>query len=214
MKQIIAYCRVSSVTDRQSTDTQEQYIKDYATMHGYEIIEIFREKISGAKTRAERPVLDACIEKAKETAATIVVYDITRWGRNVWDVLDNVNYCVKNKINVIFINNNARLFDDNGNVDLITPILISALGMAAEVEKENIKNRLGIAREIAQNNGVKMGRKKGSVKTEETKIEQYGEVIKLLKKGLSVADIADICKGKGIKCSQSTIKRLKKEFNL
>ena len=214
MKQIIAYCRVSSVTDRQSTDKQEQYIKDYATMHGYEIIEIFREKISGAKTRAERPVLDACIEKAKETGATIVVYDITRWGRNVWDVLHNVHYCIENKINVIFINNNARLFDDNGNVDLITPILISALGMAADVEKENIKNRLGIAREIAQNNGVKMGRKKGSVKTEETKIEQYGEVIKLLKKGLSVADIADICKGKGIKCSQSTIKRLKKEFNL
>ncbi|MEE1323718.1 MAG: recombinase family protein [Bacteroidales bacterium] len=214
MKKSVAYLRVSSTTDRQNTDRQRADIEEYANRNGYEVLEYYSEKISGAKKNTERPIFSACLERAEQEGATIIISELSRQGRDVWEVLESVKYCVDRKINVIYLKENISLFDAEGNVSLITPLLISALGISAQVERDNIKYRLNSGKENAIKRGVKMGRKKGSVKTEETKKEQYGEVIKLLKKGLSVADIANICKGKGIKCSTSTIKRLKHEFNL
>ena len=89
---------------------------------------------------------------------------------------------------------------------------MSALGLAAELERENIQFRLNSGRKLAMEKNVKFGRKVGSIKTAEKKHEEYKEVIKLLKKGLSVANVVAICKDKGVKVSVSTAKRLKKEF--
>ena len=57
-----------------------------------------------------------------------------------------------------------------------------------------------------------MGRKVGSVKTKEQKKDEYSDIIKCLRKGYSVASTYAICKEKGVKCSISTIKKVKKEF--
>ena len=84
--------------------------------------------------------------------------------------------------------------------------------MANEFERENIKFRLNSGRKLAIEKGVKMGRKEGSVKTKEQKENEYKDIIKLLRKGYSVASTYAIAKEKGIKCSISTIKRVKKEF--
>ena len=42
-------------------------------------------------------------------------------------------------------------------------------------------------------NGIVMGRKKGSVKTRKQKKLQYTNVIRLLKKGISIRDTAKLC---------------------
>ena len=84
--------------------------------------------------------------------------------------------------------------------------------MANEFERENIKFRLNSGRKLAIEKGVKMGRKVGSTKTKEQKSVEYKDIIKCLKKGYSVASTYAICSQKGIKCSISTIKRVKKEF--
>lgn len=55
--------------------------------------------------------------------------------------------------------------------------------------------------------GGKVGRKPGSFKTEETKREEYREVITLLKRGYSVRNTAKLT-GKGI----STVQRIKNQF--
>lgn len=212
MKKSVAYLRVSSTTDRQNTDRQRADIEEYANRNGYEVLEYYSEKISGAKKNTERPIFSACLERAEQEGATIIISELSRQGRDVWEVLESVKYCVDRKINVIYLKENISLFDAEGNVSLITPLLISALGISAQVERDNIKYRLNSGKENAIKRGVKMGRKVGSVKTMEQKQEQYAEVIKLLKKGHSVANIVAICKGKGIKCSESTIKRIKKEF--
>ena len=91
-------------------------------------------------------------------------------------------------------------------------IYISCLSFCAQMERENIKFRLNSGRKLAIERGVRMGRKVGSVKTHEQKAEQYRDVIKCLRKGYSVASTYAICKEKGLKCSISTIKRIKKEF--
>ncbi|WP_196065321.1 helix-turn-helix domain-containing protein, partial [Bacteroides cellulosilyticus] len=55
--------------------------------------------------------------------------------------------------------------------------------------------------------GGKLGRKTGSIKTEEKKREEYKEVIQLLKKGYSVRNVAKL-QGIGI----STVQRVKNIF--
>ena len=53
--------------------------------------------------------------------------------------------------------------------------------------------------------GGKLGRKVGSVKTEEQMKAEYREVISLLRKGYSIRDVAKLC-GKGV----STVQRVKR----
>ena len=114
--------------------------------------------------------------------------------------------------NVFFQKEGISLFDSDGKQSMLFPILVSVLGVVSQMERENIKFRLNSGRKLYKERGGKLGRKVGSVKTEEQMKEQYKEVIKCLKKGYSVANTLAICKSKGVKCSTSTIKRIKKEF--
>ena len=53
MKKAIIYARVSSVTDRQSTDRQVLDLRSWAASNGYEVVKEYTEHISGAKKNAE-----------------------------------------------------------------------------------------------------------------------------------------------------------------
>ena len=214
MKAII-YARVSSISDRQNTDRQIADLTAYASANGYEVVKVFSEKISGAKKNSEREVLLACLDYAKSNGIDIIlVSELSRLGRNVLEVQETVKYCSDNNINVFFQKENMTILNEDGQISPITSVLIACLGMVAQFERENIKFRLNSGHELAKERGVKMGRKEGSIKTKEEKEIQYKEVINLLKKGISVANVEAICKSKGIKASTSTIKRIKKEFNL
>lgn len=57
--------------------------------------------------------------------------------------------------------------------------------------------------------GGKLGRKEGSTKSTEQKAEEYRQVIKELKRGISVRKTAKLCD-----VSPSTVQRIKAEFNL
>lgn len=61
MKAVI-YARVSSIGERQSTDRQIEDLTRYAEGKGYEIVKVFKEHISGAKSNREREVLAECLE--------------------------------------------------------------------------------------------------------------------------------------------------------
>ena len=100
------------------------------------------------------------------------------------------------------------LFRD-GKVDSIMAIYISCLGFCAEKERENIYFRLSQGRELAKAKGVKMGRKAGSTKSREQKEQEYAKVIKLLRKGESLRNVAKLCD-----VSLSSVQRVKKEFCL
>ena len=73
----------------------------------------------------------------------------------------------------------------------------------------NIKFRLNSGLRRYKENGGKVGRKVGSVKSRERKQEEYGKVIRSLRAGKSVRDTAKICE-----VSVSTVQRVKKEFCL
>ena len=208
----VVFSRVSSVTERQNTERQVYDLMEYAKVNNIEVVQVFEEKISGAKKNAERAVLQNCIDFVKsEKIDIILVSEFSRLSRSVWELLELIKMFRDMQINVFFQKENLKIFED-GKENPLLPIYVSALGMVAQVERENIQFRLNSGRKLAIDKGVKMGRKVGSIKSTETKQEEYKEVIKLLKKGLSVANVVAICKDKGVKVSVSTAKRLKKEF--
>lgn len=201
------YARVSSLNDRQSTERQVMALSDYAKGQGYEISGIYEEHISGAAK--DKKVLSACLEDAKaNNVDLILVSELSRCGRAIWEVLATIKTCVDNHIDLYFQKEGLRIFQD-GKVNSVMAIYISCLGFCAEKERENIYFRLSQGRELAKSKGVKMGRKVGSVKSHEQKASEYQQVIKALKKGLSVRDAAKVCN-----VSVSTIQRVKKEFSL
>lgn len=77
----------------------------------------------------------------------------------------------------------------------------------SNIERSNIVYRLNSGRSNYIAKGGKLGRKTGSIKTEEKKREEYKEVIQLLKKGYSVRNVAKL-QGIGI----STVQRVKNIF--
>lgn len=208
----IIYARVSSSgsqEQRQNTERQIKSLLEYAASNGLSVERVFEEHISGAKKNRERAVLQECLSYAKDNQIGIILFsELSRAGRQIWEVLETVKYCVDNRIDLYFQKENLRLFDGD-KVNSIMAIYISCLSFCAEMERENIAFRLNQGRQLAIKKGIKMGRPNGSIKTMDQLSTEYPQVIKLLKRGQSVRNTAKIC---GV--STSTVQRIKKAFNL
>ena len=206
----IIYARVSSVGDRQNTERQISDLSEYAAYQKLEIAQIFEEKISGAKKNVERPVLLQAIDYCKQNKVSILlVSELSRLGRNAFEVLATVKDLIDSGINLYMQKEQLTLLDAEGKPTMFAPIMIATLSTCAQLERENIKFRLNSGRKLAIERGVKMGRKVGSVKSLEQKKEQYKDIISYLKRGYSIRNVAKLT-NKGI----STVQRIKADFNL
>lgn len=210
MKTAIIYARVSSTTDRQNTERQISDLINYAKNANLEIVKIFEEKISGATKNENRPVLQDTLNFCFTNRVDyVLVSEMSRLSRNVYELQSTIKYLIDNKINLFCQKEQITLLQENGEPSMIAPILISVLGVAGAMERENIKFRLNSGRQQFIEKGGKLGRKAGSTKSTEQKKEEYKDTIMLLKKGYSIRNVAKITK-----VSPSTIQRLKKALNL
>ena len=204
----VIYARVSSIGDRQSTERQVKDLSDYAAYKGIEVRKVFEEHISGAKRNEDRPVLCEAIEFCKGNGiGTLLVSELSRLGRNAFEVLASVKTLIDSGINLYIQKEQLSLLDDEGHPSLFAPIMIATLSTCAQLERENITFRLQSGRKQYIEKGGRLGRKKGSIKTADQKREEYEEVIEYLKKGYTIRDVAKLS-GKGV----STVQRVKKEF--
>lgn len=206
----VIYARVSSIGDRQSTDRQISDLLDYVKYQNLEISKIFEEHISGAKKNVERPILMQAIDYCKQNDVSILlVSELSRLGRNAFEVLATVKDLIDNGINLYMQKEQLTLLDAEGKPTMFAPIMIATLSTCAQLERENIKFRLNSGRKLFIDRGGKLGRKVGSVKTIEQKKEEYHDIISYLKRGYSIRNVAKLT-GKGI----STVQRIKADFNL
>ena len=204
----VIYARVSSIGDRQSTERQVKDLSEYAKYKGIEVCKVFEEHISGAKKNDERPVLCEAMEFCKEKRISILlVSELSRLGRNAFEVLASVKELIDCGINLYIQKEQLTLLDDEGSPSLFAPIMIATLSTCAQLERDNISFRLQSGRKRYIEKGGRLGRKKGSIKTVNQKREEYREVIEYLKKGYTIRDVAKLC-GKGV----ITVKWVKKEF--
>ena len=210
MKTSVIYARVSSVGERQSTSRQVADLTQYATTNGMVVSEIYEEHISGAVKNEERPVLCECLDYCIANGIhTLLISELSRLGRNVDEVLANVKRCKDNNLNIYFQKENISIFQADGSKNPFLNIFVSVLGTCAEMEREAIKFRLDSGLKRYREQGGKVGRKVGSIKTKEKKQEEYAKVLRSLKQGKSIRDTSLLC---GV--SVSTVFRVKREFGV
>ena len=210
MATAVIYARVSSTGERQSTSRQVADLTNYASLNGIEVVEVYEEHISGAKRNEERAVLTECIDYAVTNGVEVVLFsELSRCGRAVWEVLDTIRTLKDNGINAYFQKEGLSLFSADGKENPYLAVMVSVLGVCAQMERENITYRLNSGRAKYIADGGKLGRKVGSVKTKERKQEEYSKVIRSLRAGKSIRDTAAICS-----VSISTVQRVKKEFQI
>lgn len=204
----VIYARVSSVNDRQDTTRQIEDLKKYAVLQDIKIVRIFQEHISGAKKIEERQVLTECLEYCTEKGVDyLLLSELSRLGRSTLQVLRSLDILHEAKVSVYIQNLGLYTLQPNGEANPIASIMVTVLAEMANIERANIQYRLNSGRANYIAKGGKLGRKAGSIKTEERKREEYRETIALLKKGYSVRNIAKL-QGIGV----STVQRVKNQF--
>ena len=112
----VIYARVSSTGERQSTERQVKDLSDYALYRQMDVRKVFEEHISGAKKNEERPVLCEAIAYCKENRiSTLLVTELSRMGRNAFEVLASVKELLDCDINLYIQKEQFNLIGDDGN---------------------------------------------------------------------------------------------------
>ena len=212
MKAVI-YTRVSSSGYQESRQNVERQVADlqrYADFASMEVVRVFEEHMSGGKKNSERPVLIEAMDYCKEQhVGMILVSELSRLGRNAFEVLATVKDLQDNGINLYMDKEQFTLLDKDGKPSMFAPVMLATLSTCAELERQNIAFRLASGRAHWLAQGGVAGRPKGSTKSKEQKREQYKEELSYLRRGFSAAITAKLTG-----TSLSTIKRLKKEFSI
>lgn len=207
-KRAVIYARVSSENDRQDTSRQIKDLEKFSIAQNMKIDKIYEEHISGAKKNEERAILTECLNYCtRERVDFLLLSELSRLGRSTLQVLKSLELLHQAKVSVYIQNLGIYSLQPNGEVNPIASILITVLAEMGNIERSNIQYRLNSGRANYIRNGGVLGRKKGSIKTDEQMKEEYKEVIMLLKRGYSIRNTARLTGA-----SVSTVQRVKKQF--
>ena len=177
MEKAIIYARVSTLS--QDYERQVKELEAWAAS-SYEVVGCFTEKVSGAKRAAERPQLMAAMETAIEQKATIVVWELSRLGRNADELLRTVLMLKDNGVNVVFKKEAISIFTD-GKANPFFLVMLSTLAVCAELERGNIRERMRSGYAYFRANGGKVGRKEGYRKTIADYEKQHPQLVQDLR---------------------------------
>lgn len=131
------YTRVSTEmqTDGYSLDAQNERIKRYAEYEGMPIAGVFSDEGRSGKSVAGRPqfceMLEA-IKNGKDNVKYVLVFKLSRFGRNAADVLNSLQTMQDYGVNLICVEDGIDSSKDSGK------LMISVLSAVAEIERENI----------------------------------------------------------------------------
>ena len=178
---IYGYIRVS--TDKQTFENQKFEIERYARAHQLEIDTWIEETVSGASDLKKRK-LGKLMRRLKK-GDTLVCTELSRLGRNLYDIMDILNALMKKQVNLWTIKENYRL----GN-DLNSKVLAFAFGLAAEIERQLISQRTkeALARKRAE--GVRLGRPPGKLSAKLKLSGKEQQIRQMLAEGFSYNQIA------------------------
>ena len=206
-KKVIIYARVS--TQIQDYSRQLDELRDYAQKMNYEVIKEFQEKVSGAKTVAERNAMNSLLEYIHNNKVDkILIYECSRLSRRAIDFLQLIEIFNQHKISLYIHANGLETLLPTGEVNPIANLVLGILAQFNSMERSLIRSRMESGYNHYRQCGGKVGRKKGYKKTEQQMKDQYTEEIKLLRKNISLDNITKITS-----TSKNTLLKLKKIIN-
>lgn len=206
MINVAVYTRVSTDNGKQDTQRQVDELKEHSLKTGYVVVKVYEEKISGVKKNGDRPILMQMLEDSKSGLfEKVLVWEISRLGRSVVESLNTIELLNKHKVSLFIKNYNLETLNENGEENPLSKFMIQILLSVATMERDLIRSRFQSGYRNYINNGGKVGRKVGEVETKERFLEKHKEVVKLLKRGLSLRQISKLTDG----TSTTTIMKVK-----
>jgi putative DNA-invertase from lambdoid prophage Rac len=152
-KKAVIYCRVS--TDDQNCERQLSDLAAFAEQVQYNIVGVFQETASGAKSdRIERAKILKLAQARKIDA--ILVTELTRWGRSTIDLLQTLEQL--NKWNVSVIAQTGSQFDLSSAQG---KMIAGVLSVLSQFERDLISERTKSGLKAAVARGKQLGRQKG-----------------------------------------------------
>jgi len=192
---IYGYIRVS--TDKQDIESQKIGVVKKSEELGLPIDEwIADEGVSGAKEYSKRN-LGVLMDKVKD-GDIIIVAEISRLARSVFMLFRIVEHCIQKNNCIIYAVKENQAFKRN---DVVSAIILSAYGTAAQIEREMIIKRVNEGLERARQAGVILGRQVGFF-TESKLAKIHDKIMECIKEGWSKNRI---CVMAG--CSKQTLYR-------
>lgn len=116
----------------------------------------------------------------------MIFAEISRIARSTLQVLEVLEECMNQGVDVYIAKQNMQL---DGSIQ--SKIIATNLGLAAEIEREFISMRTKEALAARRQNGVVLGRPKGSAKTLKLDIKR-DDIEKYLAMGLSIRQTAKL----------------------
>lgn len=210
MEKVVILARVS--TQQQDYDRQVSELQDYCRRMNWTVEKVFANKVSGAKKNTDREEIAAMVDYIKANEINrVVCLEISRLGRNTLEALKIINFLNENGVCLHIKNYNLNTLAEGGKVNPVATLICTILLEIASMERLTIKERMESGRnqyiKRCRENGIKMGRPSTYRKSMEVYKEQYSKEISLLKKGLSLRNIAAITG-----TSVNTLRKLKKNF--
>lgn len=204
----VIYSRVSSESERQDTERQTNELKDYAHRMGYTVVNTYEEKVSGFKKNEQRPVFRKMLEDIEtNNIDKVLVWELSRIGRSVLQSLQNIQTLHDRKVGIYIKNFNLETLNEDKTPNSLSMFMVQILFAVASMESKMTLARLnsGYQNHIKKYGTQSVGRKKGSIDSDETILERHSDVAKLLKRGLSIRNISAITKK-----STNTVLKVKK----
>lgn len=152
---VALYCRVSTSTKDQTTENQLRELTAYCDRMGYEVVKIYQDEVSGAKTREKRPAYnEMCKDAFLKKFDTIIGWDVSRFGRSMKEFISFLSDMDDRGIGVIAVKNGLDTSSSTGRM------MMKMIGLMEEWNRGMLIERVnaGLARTVA--NGTKLGRKK------------------------------------------------------
>lgn len=154
---VYIYTRVSTTMqiDGYSLDAQKARMKAYADFNDYQIVGEYEDAGKSGKSiegRASFCRMMEDIKSGKDGVAYVLVFKLSRFGRNAADVLSTLQVMQDFGVNLICVEDGIDSSKDAGK------LMISVLSAVAEIERENIRvqtmeGRIQKAREGRWNGG-------------------------------------------------------------
>ncbi|WP_304968366.1 recombinase family protein [uncultured Duncaniella sp.] len=195
MDKVVILARVS--TDKQEYQRQINELTAYCGNVGWEVAEVFANKVSGAKKLEEREEIQNLVSYVKEhQIKRVVCLEISRVGRNTLETLKVIQFLTDNGVSLYVKNYNLETLNPDGKLNPIASLICTILLEIASMERLTIKERMESGRnqyiQRCRKEGIKMGRPSTYRKTDEEYKTQYQKEISLIRKGLSLANISKI----------------------
>ena len=192
MSNIVIFGRVSTFI--QDYERQINELTALADRNGWTVRAVFAEKVSGARKNSSRQELNRMLDFiSSEQIDKVLVTELSRLGRNTLQVLEVIETLNKMRVSLYIQNYSVETLDADGRVNPTSQFLITILAEIARMERKSIKERMDSGYNNYRNNGGKVGRKCGYRKTDDVMREQYGDAIKLLRKGISLRNVSKLC---------------------